>query len=164
MKKNTNSIEPIRFEESKELLIAELGENYLFGSPMDPSEQWQEFGAYLGNIPRQKENTAYGLCIDLNNGKGIEYVCGVEVTDIKRLPEPFTHKELPPQKYAVFAHEGHISTIPQTCDAIWKEWTPGSGYEKPEDADFFFERYGEGFDPKKGFGDIEVWVPVKTKG
>ncbi|MDR8393738.1 effector binding domain-containing protein [Aliifodinibius sp. S!AR15-10] len=94
---------------------------------------------------------------------GIEYVCGVEVSDdieASDLPENIELKQLPSFSYAVFQHEGHVSIIRQTCDAIFQEWVPQSGYEKPQDADFFFEQYGEDFDPQKGTSDIEIWIPI----
>jgi len=122
---------------------------------------WQELEAHKGKVPGQKGNIACGLCIEAEDGKGIEYIAGVEVSGTDNLPEDFVAKELPSFTYAVFEHKGHTSTIPQTCDAIWKEWIPESGAQKPEKADFFFERYGEGFDPQKGKGDIEIWVPVE---
>lgn len=110
-------------------------------------------------------NMAYGICFDLDNGEGIEYVCGVEVsedTDASDLPKDFELKKLPSFTYAVFDHEGHVSAIRQTCDAIWKDWLPESGYEKPKEADCFFERYGEEYDPQAGKGDIEIWIPVEV--
>jgi AraC family transcriptional regulator len=44
------------------------------------------------------------------------------------------------------------------------QWLPTSGHEraKAQGPPDFFERYGEGFDPQTGYGDIEVWVPVKA--
>lgn len=160
---NNNGIKPKRIEENaKPMKVAGLSREYIFGEdPMNAPAQWQEFGAYLGKIPGQKENVAYGLCYDLHNGKGIEYICGVEVSDAANLPENFVQKDLPSFIYAVFEHEGHVSSIRQTCDDIYKKWIPESGYEKPENADFFFERYGENFDPKAGAGDIEIWIPVQ---
>lgn len=162
---STNEIiKPKRLEENAEpMTIAGLSEDYLFDGSMNPSSQWQQLGPHLGNIPGQKENVAYGVCFDLDNGKGIEYLTGVEVSkdaDASKMPDNFELKQLPSLTYAVFDHEGHVSQIKKTCDIIWKEWIPESGYEKPEEADFFFERYGENYNPKKGKGDIEIWIPM----
>lgn len=166
MSTNT-SIEPKRIEEHAEpMTVAGLSEAYLFSEPMNPSAQWQQLGPHLGNIPGQKEDVAYGICFDLDEGNGIEYLCGVKVSDdteASELPDDFEMRQLPAFSYAVFEHEGHVSSIRKTCDAIWKEWIPESGYEKPDEADFFFERYGEGFDAQTGKGDIEIWIPVKNR-
>ncbi|SHF81590.1 AraC family transcriptional regulator [Fodinibius roseus] len=163
MSTNT-SIKPKRIEEHVEpITIAGLSGDYLFSEPMNPSDQWQQLGPHLGRIPGQKENVAYGVCFDLDDGKGIEYLCGVEVTGdtvASDLPNNFELRQLPSFTYVVFDHKGHVSEIRQTCDVIWKEWLPGSDYDKPEEADFFFERYGENYDAQAGKGDIEIWIPV----
>lgn len=165
----TETIQPKRIEKNAQpILVAGLRRKYTFGKDdMNVPAQWDEFGAYFGKIPGQKGNVAYGLCFepDGDSDHGFEYMCGVEVTEgiqKKDLPEGFEIKQLPSFSYAVFDHEGHVSGIRETCDAIWEEWIPVSGYKKPEKADFFFERYGENFDPQKGKGDIEIWVPVKA--
>lgn len=166
MSTNT-SIEPKRIEEHTEpMTVAGLSKDYLFNEPMNPSAQWQRLGPHLGTIAGQKEDVAYGICFDLDKGKGIEYLCGVEVsedTTASDLPDNFELRQLSSFSYAVFDHDGHVSTIQQTCDIIWKEWLPASGYEKPDEADFFFERYGEGFDARTGKGDIEIWIPIEGK-
>jgi len=165
MSANT-SIKPNKIEENtNSMTIAGLIEDYLFSEPMNPSSQWQELDPHLGRIPGQKENVAYGICFDLENGNGIEYLIGVEVsgnTDASDLPDNFELRQLPPLSYAVFNHDGPVSEIQQTCDNIWKSWMPESDYEKAEETDFFFERYGEKFDPEKGKNDIEIWIPVKN--
>lgn len=162
---NQTSIEPKYVKQDiGPMHIAGISKDYLFAGPMNPSPQWQQLGPQLGNIPGQKENVAYGICFDLDSGKGIEYVCGVEVsneTKASELPDNFVLKKIPPFSYAIFDHEEHVSRIQQTCDAIWKKWLPTSGYDKPEAADFFFERYGEEFNPQTGKGDIEIWIPVE---
>lgn len=162
----SENIEPKRIQENAEpMAVAGLSEDYLFSEPMNPSAQWQQLGPHLGHIPGQKGNVAYGVCFDLDNGKGIEYLCGVEVSDDSNasdLPDNFEMRHLPSLTYAVFDHDGHVSEIQQTCDAIWKNWIPESGYEKPEEAEFFFERYGEKYDAQAGKGDIEIWIPVEA--
>lgn len=166
--KKNESIQPKRIEkDAPPMLIAGLSRKYTFGKDnMNIPAQWEEFGAYLGKIPGQKGNVAYGFCFELDSDHGFEYLCCVEISgDIKlsNLPEGFETQQLPSFTYAVFEHEGHVSAIRQTCDAIFQQWIPVSGYKKPEDADFFFERYGEKFDPQKGKGDIEIWIPIEIE-
>lgn len=161
----TETIKLKRIEkQTQSIVIAGIGEDYLFGKPMDPSGQWQELGPHLGNIAGQKDNVAYGVSFDMDGNKGIHYICGVEVSENTKesdLPEGFELKHLSSFDYAVFEHGGHVSDIRKTCDVIWHNWIPKSGYDKPEEANFFFERYGETFDSKKGKGDIEIWIPVE---
>ena len=66
---------------------------------------------------------------------------------------------IPEQKYAVFTHSEHISTIRRTVNTIWNHWLPISGM-KAADAPSF-ERYDEAFDPATGNGGLEIWVPVR---
>lgn len=157
----SNNLEPIRFEKNfKAFSVAGLSETYSPGDLMNGSAQWEKFVPHLGNIPGQKGDVAYGVCLILNEGKGIEYMPAVEVSGDNDLPDGFTQKELPERNYAVFAHEDHVSTLRRTLDAISK-WLPDFGYRKPEGLDFFFERYGEKFNPQTGKGDIEIWIPIK---
>jgi len=157
-----SNINPTRIEKNAPpLLIAGLSEKYPSGKPFNAPAQWEAFVPHLGTFPCQKGNVAYGLCLILANNGGIEYICGVEITDTDNLPEGFSFKHLPGNTYAVFVHDGHVSTLRNTLDQIHEKWTPVSGFEPPEGEHYFFERYGEKFDPVKGEGDIEIWIPVK---
>lgn len=156
-------VEPPRLAMEQSMIIAGLSESYLFGNPMDLAGQWNQFMPYIDRISRQKSDVAYGLCFDLEDGKGIEYVCGIEVSGIEVLPDQLVYKQLPASRYAVFPHYGHVSSIRQTIDSIRKKWLPESSYWVPDDADYFFERYGEQFDAQTGTGDIEIWIPVETQ-
>src|SRR5438105_2014185 len=73
--------------------------------------------------------------------------------------EAFSRVRIPEQRYAVFTHSDHVSTIRRTVNTIWNQWLPASGL-KAADAPFF-ERYDENFDPLTGNGGLEIWVPVK---
>lgn len=83
------------------------------------------------------------------------------------LPAEFVAAEIPAARYAMFPHEGHVSQMRYTFNAIFTEWLPKSGLEPDRDAKgipFCLERYGPGFDPQKGEGNIEIWVPVRKRG
>jgi AraC family transcriptional regulator len=67
---------------------------------------------------------------------------------------------IPAQKYAVFTHAEHVSTIRRTVTTIWNKWLPESGLEVADAPSF--ERYGQTFDPRTGMGGFEVWVPIKA--
>lgn len=158
------SIAPIRIEpNSSSMKIAGIGENYLFTGPMNPSSQWQKITPHLGNIAGQASRETYGLSFDMVDNRGIHYFCGVKVSDQANesdLPDGFEIRTLPSSDYAVFEHDGDVSDIRSTCEAIWHQWIPQSGYRKPQNANYFFERYGEKFNPRTGSGDIEIWIPV----
>jgi AraC family transcriptional regulator len=153
------NLEPPRFENGILLLIAGLSARYTCETSSAIPAQWQSFQPYLGNIPGQLGNTAYGVCCNSDDAGNFDYVCGVEVTDFNRLPPALSNIRIPEQKYAVFAHRGHISTIRSTWNAIWNQWFPQSGHEVADAPDF--ERYGEEFDARSGNGGLEIWIPLK---
>ena len=91
---------------------------------------------------------------------------GVEVSRTADLPNEFSVVSIPAQKHAVFSHQGHVSELHKTCEAIFGEWLPASGYEvarERREAPDFLERYGEGFDPRTGIGETEVLIAIKDR-
>jgi AraC family transcriptional regulator len=149
-----------RFENGKPMLIAGLRGHFTTENWAGIPAQWERLISY-GRIPGAVGFVHYGLCFNMSNG--IDYLCGVEVSAIDGLLAEFTHVNIPAQKYAVFAHHEHVSKLHNTLDAIQRQWFPGSGHEAVRPSGGvpdFFERYGEGFDPRTGMGDIEVWIPI----
>ena len=95
---------------------------------------------------------------------GFDYMAAVEVQSFEGVPPELNVVTMPTERYAVFAHRGHISKLQDTCRAIEREWLPKSRYSLglgTPGSPGFFERYGESFDPKVGVGDVEVWVPIR---
>jgi AraC family transcriptional regulator len=152
-------LEPPRFETGKPLLIAGLGARYTCESSKAIPAQWQRFAPHIGNVPGQVGRVAYGVCCNSDDAGNFDYVCGVEVADFSDLPAEFSRVRLPEQRYAVFTHREHISTIRRTVNTIWNKWLPESKHEAADAPDF--ERYGESFDPQTGTGGVEIWIPIK---
>ncbi|GAB2772928.1 hypothetical protein GCM10027275_14850 [Rhabdobacter roseus] len=162
MKSTPTILNPTRFVPSqKPLLVAGLSQDYPYTDIDKIPLLWQEFVPYLGHIPGQQGGVTYGLCFDQQGG--VKYLCGVEVASTEGLPVAFTYEKLPAYTYAVFTHDGPLSTLCHTIEAIGSVWLPQADYEKAAGANCFFERYGEAFDPETGTGDLEVWVPVQPK-
>ena len=153
------SLEPPRFETSRPFLIAGLGERYNCETSAGIPMLWQRFGPYVGNIPGEIGDVAYGVCVNGDDAGNFDYIAGVEVSDFSDLPKQFSRVRVPAQKYAVFAHREHISTIRRTVNTIWNKWLPASGHEVADAPEF--ERYGPEFDPRSGNGGLEIWIPVK---
>jgi AraC family transcriptional regulator len=148
-----------RFETRKPTLIAGLGERYSCESSKAIPAQWQRFGPHIGHIPGQVGNAAYGVKYNPDDEGNFDYLCGVEVKDFTDLPAEFSRVRIPQQRYAVFSHHVHISTIRSIHNTIWSRWLPQSGHEVADAPDFEF--YGEDFNPDTGFGTVEIWIPVK---
>src|SRR5438874_2261201 len=75
------------------------------------------------------------------------------------IPSEFSRVRIPEQRYAVFTHRDHISSIRRTINTIWNQWLPASGLKAADAPNF--ERYDENFDPLTGNGGLEIWIPVR---
>jgi AraC family transcriptional regulator len=155
-----STLEPPRFETSRPFLIAGLGERYSCETSAGIPMLWQRFGPYIGNMPGEIAGVAFGACVNGDDAGNFDYVAGVEVADFSDLPKDFHRVRVPAQKYAVFSHRDHISTIRRTTNTIWNKWLPASGHEIADAPEF--ERYGPDFDPRSGNGGLEIWVPIRT--
>jgi AraC family transcriptional regulator len=157
----TTNLQPSRFATAKAMLVAGVGERYNFcdnGGANIPN-QWQRFNHRVGEIPDRVGNLAYGVCCNGDDSGNFDYIAGVEVLDFSDLPREFARVRIPEQRYVVFTHSEHISTIRRTVSAIWNQWLPQSGLKVADAPNF--ERYDEKFDPATGNGGLEIWVPVK---
>jgi AraC family transcriptional regulator len=157
----TTNLQPPRFATAKAMLVAGVGERYNFcdnGGANIPN-QWQRFNHRVGEIPDRVGNLAYGVCCNGDDSGNFDYIAGVEVLDFSDLPREFARVRIPEQRYVVFTHSEHISTIRRTVSAIWNQWLPQSGLKVADAPNF--ERYDDKFDPATGNGGLEIWVPVK---
>jgi AraC family transcriptional regulator len=154
-----DNLQPPRFTTGKTLLIAGLGERYSCESAAGIPGQWQRFHQSVANIPGRIGKVAYGVCCNGDDAGNFDYVAGVEVSDFSDLPREFASVRVPEQKYAVFTHRDHISTIRRTVNTIWNQWLPASGLKAADAPNF--ERYDENFDPLTGNGGLEIWIPVR---
>jgi AraC family transcriptional regulator len=153
------NITPSRFETSRPLLVAGVGERYNHENGAGIPSQWQRFHQVAADIPNRIGNVAYGVCCNGDDAGNFDYIAGVEVSDFSDLPRPFFRVRIPEQRYAVFSLREHISTIRRTVNTIWNQWLPASGFKLADAPNF--ERYDENFDPITGNGGFEIWIPVK---
>lgn len=122
--------------------------------------QWRRLVPYMGSIQNQVGKISYGVVCSSDAVGNAEYMCGLEVMEFSGLPPEMDRLRIPEQTYAVFSHDGHISTLQNTWQSIWDDWYPDSGYEAANTPDF--ERYGEGYSQEAGIGGIEIWFPIKN--
>jgi AraC family transcriptional regulator len=157
---NKTAVKPIaapRFETGRTLLIAGLGDRYSFETNGGIPMLWQRVGEHFGHIPGQVGMVGYGVCYNFEDDGHFDYLA--EVASFADLPAEFTRLRIPEHNYAVFTHEGHISGISATHQAIWSQWI-AQNRDRMADAPSF-EHYAEDFDPVTGLGGVEVWIPVK---
>ncbi|MCU1222257.1 MAG: AraC family transcriptional regulator [Edaphobacter sp.] len=154
------NLAPPRFVDGKTMLIAGIGERYNSESSAAIPAQWQRFTPYLGHIPGQVGRTAYGVIGNTDDTGEMEYISGVEVADFTKVPKEWSRIRIPEQRYAVFSHDGHISSIKRVWNTIWNKWLHESGRKVAEGAEL--ERYDENFDSATGDGGFEIWIPLKS--
>ena len=155
------SLPPPRTEKRGPLLIAGLGRRFAMTDFAGIPALWQEFRPHMGAIPRQKGRAAYGLVArTAADGDSYFYLAGVEVSDLSDLDDGFTGIRLPAQRWAIFTHRRHVTTIVSTIDAIFNDALPAAGLS-PGDMPDLLECYGESFDPHTGYGGFEIWAPVR---
>ena len=153
------SLQPPRMQDDPGRLIAGLSEHHSFQNLSGLPAQWQRFHPHAGQVPNQVGRAAYGVCYNTDDN-GFDYLTGVEVSDFSSLPADYARLHVGAQRYAVFTHTGHVSTVRDTFMAIFNDWFPKSGMQPA--AAPVFERYDERFDGQTGLGGFEIWVPVRA--
>lgn len=118
--------------------------------------QWAEFNEGLAPINRTGSHSFGGIC--QANETGFEYMCAYEVSSYDGLPASVGRMKVPDQQYAVFTHQGHISSIKDTWQKAMS-WIPNAQWMDGETPSF--ELYDERYDPSTGTGIVELWIPIK---
>jgi AraC family transcriptional regulator len=154
-----DNLKPPRFETGRPLLVAGIGERYNCEGGAAIPGQWQRFHHSIDSIPARVGKVAYGVCCNGDDAGNFDYIAGAEVADFSDLPREFVRVRIPAQKYAVFTHAEHISTIRRTVNTIWNHWLPASEMKAADAPNF--ERYDEKFDTSTGNGGLEIWIPVR---
>jgi AraC family transcriptional regulator len=151
-----------RFEDGRAMLIAALGGRYGSENRHEIPVLWRHFGPkYFGRTPGQVDKKTYGVCANMDGEGNLDYFAGVEVSRAEGLPSELRLLRIAPHRYAVFAHEGHISEIGRGWMDIFEKWLPQSGYALA--AAPSFECYGEAFDPEVAIGNVEIWLAVDRR-
>ena len=159
---NMPALQP-RLEAGRPMRIAGLQGHYTRDQIDQIPEQWKRLIA-MGEIPARVGRVEWASVVMGPNGA--DYLSGFEVGSEADLPAEFVSVEIPAHRYAIFPHEGHVSGMRFTFNAIFNEWLPASGYTVaagPDGIPFCLERYGERFNPQTKSDDIEIWVPVLDK-
>jgi AraC family transcriptional regulator len=143
-----------------ELLFVGLSEHVPYQDTQNIARQWERFmsGPY-GEIDHKVAEPPVGITTG-SNDDGIEYVCAAGVTKFGPVPKNCIKLTLRPATYIVFAHDGHVTQIRETYEAIWNNWFPKSG-KTPAEAPGF-ERHNDTFDPRTGRGGVTIWIPIRA--
>ncbi|MET1079585.1 MAG: AraC family transcriptional regulator [Pseudomonas sp.] len=151
-----------RFEQGPALLIAGLSERFTFDTNEGIPTLWSRFARQIETLPGRLGWVTYGLCCNPGEDGSFEYLAGVQVRRLEDLPAHFTRLKLPARRYAVFTHQGPVTTLHQTVHVLWNHWLPASGLRVADAPEF--ERYSEDFNPLAGTGVVDIWIPLEADG
>lgn len=121
--------------------------------------QWREFmsGPYH-QIANKLDLPPVGVTLPGEAEDEFVYVCAAQVSRFGGTPRGLIELTVGSSQYAVFAHDGHVSELPQTYMAIWNDWLPSSGRTPKKAASL--EHHNPSFDPRTGEGGVTVWIPL----
>jgi len=153
------TLPPPRFVDGKPLLLVGMSEHYSCETSAGIPALWQEFLPHFPNVPGQLDRKAYGAKYNFDDEGHFDYLCGVAVADFSRTPKGWANLRVPANRYVVFTHGEHISTVRRTWATIWDSWFPTSGHEAADAP--HFELYDENFNSQTGAGGLQIWIPVK---
>jgi AraC family transcriptional regulator len=148
-----------RLETGRPLLVAGLADHFNIQTAATIPDLWRRFGPLIDTIPARLHHTTYGVGYKADGKGNFDYLCGVEVFSLDNLPAGITGLDLPAQRYTVFTHRGHISTLHLIWRHIWHTWVNISGHAVASGPNYEF--YGEDFNPQAGTGTVEIWLPIK---
>lgn len=147
-----------RFEQRAGFVVAGLAGRFRPGEISGIPRLWQDLNERAGALRDVVDGAAYGVCYNPGDDDSFDYAAGLEVSDDISMPEGFVSVHLPAARYAVFRHDGHISTFPDTVMAIWNEKLAALKLKVVNQPNF--ERYGPEFDAETGLGGVELWIPI----
>ncbi len=153
------TLNPPRIEQQRVFIFAGLKGRFGCGAVAEIQELWRRFEAHIRRVPGETEGAAYGVAYNWGDEAAFDYMAAVEVQAGADLEPGLERLVVEPASYAVFVHDGHVSDVGRTMQAIYSEGLPAAGLEPSDGARL--ERYGLEFDPATGEGSFEVWVPLK---
>lgn len=157
---SAQSLAEPRIETGRAMKLAGIADRFNGATSVGIPALWQRFGTYMGNIPGQVGNCAYGAKYDGGKDGFFNYMCAWEVTADAPEVSELQYIQIPVQTYLVFTHSDHISKIKETCTTIWDKYFPQSKYKAANGIEF--ELYDEKFDSKTGLGGLELWIPIQN--
>ncbi len=158
-------LEEPRFQNGKAMIVAGFTQRFHGPEVRNISALWKCFAPFIGKVPDQVGQIAYGLCSNMVKSPfSFEYMAGVEVSKADGLPQDFSVTNIRVTRYAIFTHHGQISSLSRTIDAIYHRWLPSSGHSflpPVSHVPYLIERYDERFNPQTACGDVELWIPIR---
>jgi len=131
---------------------------------LDMDTLWSAFRENVGQITNRVGSDAFGIYEEYQeseDGVGFSYVCSVEVRDFNSVPDGMIARVIPAHLYAVFRHDGPVSSLPETMKYVWGSWLPKADYDYAEKPDF--ELYSPDAQAKNTDKTLYLHIPVCPK-
>jgi len=156
------TLPPPVVEDRPALRVAGLSHHFTFKTMDTIPHLWQRFSPYLPELAFTGPPPAFGVSGPMTEtSDGFDYFAGAPLPAGKELIPGLTEMTLPAGTYARFKHEGHISKIRATCEAVYDNGLPRLGREPDTRWFSFAEYYGPDFEPSTGEGTVEIWAKLK---
>ena len=146
------------FREGRALLAVGFSERRRFGDVKAITALWRRFAPEVAAIENKAHTSPIGILTPAGEDGDFDYSCAVLVRDFSKSPGNLHRIRIPAQRYAVFPHAGHVSSVGRTYDTILNDWLPGAGRTLTEGPSL--EWHADTFDPMTGEGGIQIWLPV----
>lgn len=152
---------PCQFRSLGGLRIVGLSVPCSYEETINIPAQWQRFVAdYYDDIPNKVEQMPIGMCDVPDDEGNFRYVCAAQVEAFNGRNGALTYVETEPRDYAVFAHNGHVSTIFDSYTAIWNEALPAIARKVADSP--VLEFHNDDFNPDTGLGGLTIWIPLEA--
>lgn len=155
-------IQPVRFEDYPATRFAGFSKHFTFAQTSEIPGLWQDFNQHADDMSGAKPSGAWGISyVDVPDENGFDYMAAVELQADADPGSEYTVLPVPALRYAVFAHDRHVSEMSVTMHAAFS-WLPDNGFAHSEPG-LVLERYTRDFDLATGTGGMEIWLPVRPK-
>jgi AraC family transcriptional regulator len=138
------------------LQAAALRQRYRFGELRTIPGQWRRFAEVLETLRPRLRSTPLGVVTGGHADGHLDYLCAAELDHLDDLPAGLTRLRLRAADYAIFRHDGHVSSLPGTYASVWERWP----CERPAADAPLVERHNATFNPATGEGGLTLWVPL----
>ncbi|HJP19026.1 MAG TPA: effector binding domain-containing protein [Nitrospinota bacterium] len=82
------------------------------------SNLWKEFGCRIKEIKGAvNPRTCYGVDVDISSDK-YGYFAGIEVSDIRKVPEGMEYMKIPASDYLMTTHKGSLHNVMETFENL----------------------------------------------
>lgn len=122
---------------------------------------WDQLDQVHHNIQHKVSETIF-LGVMEPTGVNVEfnYIAGLEVSELKDVPEGMVGKTFPANEYVVFTHKGTTESLQDTYQYIYGTWFPKNGYDRGNGPEFELYDDERFFGPMNPKSEIDIYVPI----